>query len=241
MRPGRRIALWTAILTAVTLITAAVTASAYRAPVAHATIRLAAHVTPDPRTGLAGVKRAERPARLDATFTYRVRSGDSLSSISKKVYGHAKDWPVLYHANHIRWADEIAAGKKLTIIPLPRHIPRTPRELAPPAPRAPPASTHTTAAVSVPAAPAASVSVSGYSGFQACVIQRESGGNPQARNPYSTASGLYQFLLTTWDALGFGAAYPGGAATAPVSVQNAAFEKEYAESGTSAWGPYDGC
>ena len=239
MRPGRRIALWTAILTAVTLVTAAVTASAYRAPVAHATIRLAAHVTPDPRTGLAGVKRAERPARLDAAFTYRVRSGDSLSSISKKVYGHAKDWPVLYHANHIRWADQITAGKKLKVVPLPRHIPRAPRELAPPAPRAPPAaSTHTTAAVSAPAAPVASAPVQGGGGFESCVIQAESGGNPDAQNPTSTASGLFGFLSTTWTSV---TGLPGPARAYSVATQTAAFWKLYAEAGTSPWSAYDGC
>ena len=36
-------------------------------------------------------------------------------------------------------------------------------------------------------------------------------------------------------------AYPGGAQTAPVGVQRAAFAKLYAEAGTSPWAPYDGC
>ncbi len=92
-----------------------------------------------------------------------------------------------------------------------------------------------------PAAPAATYGSASYGGapgsFQACVIARESGGNPSAVNASSGAGGLYQFLQSTWTALGF----PGSPAGAPVSEQNAAFAKEYAQSGTSAWGPYDGC
>ena len=34
--------------------------------------------------------------------------------------------------------------------------------------------------------------------FLACVRERESGGNPRARNPRSSAAGLYQFLTATW-------------------------------------------
>lgn len=77
--------------------------------------------------------------------------------------------------------------------------------------------------------------------FMVCVISRESGGNPKAYNASSGAGGLFQFLLSTWDGLGFGKAYPKGAQTAPASVQYQAFYKAYAESGTSPWAPYDGC
>jgi len=48
-------------------------------------------------------------------------------------------------------------------------------------------------------------------------------------------------LPSTWAALGFAGSYPGGAQTAPVGVQEAAFSKLYAEAGTSPWAPYDGC
>jgi len=85
-------------------------------------------------------------------------------------------------------------------------------------------------------APAASTSAAPGS-FQACVIQAESGGNPTAVNPSSGAGGLYQFLPSTWQSLGFS----GLPQDASVSEQNAAFSKEYAESGTSAWASYDGC
>lgn len=34
--------------------------------------------------------------------------------------------------------------------------------------------------------------------FHDCVVQRESGGNPAARNPRSSAQGLFQFLDRSW-------------------------------------------
>jgi hypothetical protein len=92
-----------------------------------------------------------------------------------------------------------------------------------------------------PAAPVVSsapVTVSA-SGFEACVISRESGGDPTAYNSSSGASGLFGMLLSTWDSLGLG--YPGGAYTAPVSVQEQGFAILYARDGTAPWGPYDGC
>ena len=73
------------------------------------------------------------------------------------------------------------------------------------------------------------------------VIERESGGNPAAYNPTSGAGGLFQFLPSTWAALGYASSYPGGAQTAPASVQEAAFAAEYAQAGTAPWAPYDGC
>jgi hypothetical protein len=76
------------------------------------------------------------------------------------------------------------------------------------------------------------------SSFQACVIARESGGNPEAQNPDSTASGLYGFLDTTWTSV---TGLPGPARDYSVAQQNAAFEKLYAEAGTSPWAPSDGC
>jgi hypothetical protein len=97
-------------------------------------------------------------------------------------------------------------------------------------------------AAAQPAAPAtAAAQQASYSGapgsFQACVIARESGGNASAVNASSGAGGLYQFLPSTWASLG----YSGLPENAPVSVQNAAFAKEYAQSGGSAWSAYDGC
>lgn len=92
-------------------------------------------------------------------------------------------------------------------------------------------------------APSATVAMTtvSMSAFEACVISRESGGNPAAYNPVSGAGGLFQFLPSTWASLGFSLYYPGGAQTAPVSVQQQAFVKLYNESGTTPWAPYDGC
>jgi Transglycosylase-like domain len=75
--------------------------------------------------------------------------------------------------------------------------------------------------------------------FTQCVITRESGGDPTAYNPASGASGLFGFLLATWDSTGVG--YPGGASTAPPSIQYKAFGIEYARAGTAPWAEWDGC
>ena len=48
------------------------------------------------------------------------------------------------------------------------------------------------------------------------VLACESGGNPTADNPRSSASGLWQIISSTWD---YHAGYP-TAASAPVEVQN---------------------
>ena len=76
----------------------------------------------------------------------------------------------------------------------------------------------------------------GSSSFQACVIARESGGNPHAVNPYSGAGGLFQFLPSSWAALG----YSGLPQNAPVAEQYQAFARLYAQQGRQPWSS-DGC
>jgi LysM repeat protein len=182
-----------------------------------------------------------------------VKSGDTLSSISQRAYGSAADWPALWWINRgtVRDPNIIQAGQQLKVSGRPAVTPAIlraamaaiPEPVAVPAPEpvseAPAAST-ASAASTAPTA-SAPAQASGYSGapgsFQACVIQAESGGNASAVNPSSGAGGLYQFLPSTWQALGFS----GLPQNASVSEQNAAFAKEYAQSGSSAWGPYDGC
>lgn len=78
---------------------------------------------------------------------------------------------------------------------------------------------------------------SGSGSYQSCVIQRESGGNPRAVNPSSGAGGLYQFMPSTWRGLG----YSGSPQDASVATQDQAFQKLYAQAGTSPWTPSDGC
>lgn len=55
----------------------------------------------------------------------------------------------------------------------------------------------------------------GLSGIASCIAKYESGGNPRAQNPHSTASGLFQFVNGTWNHFGGYAR----AMYAPVSVQ----------------------
>lgn len=176
-----------------------------------------------------------------------VRAGDSLSSISQREFGKAADWPALWWANRhaVHNPSLIQAGQKLVVpgsheikpwlmkaalaaIPAPAPV-----QAAPVASSAP--------ADPAPAAPAEASSSASYSGapgsFQSCVIQAESGGDPAAVNASSGAGGLYGFLPSTWQALGFS----GLPENASVAEQNAAFAKEYAQSGTSAWSAYDGC
>lgn len=82
-----------------------------------------------------------------------------------------------------------------------------------------------------------SVPIASYSGFQACVIARESGGNSQVMN--STGHyGLYQFSLSTWEAYGGSASDFGNAS---VAEQNQVFANAMAKGGESNWSPYDGC
>lgn len=82
------------------------------------------------------------------------------------------------------------------------------------------------------------VSMAGLSSFEACVIQRESGGDPTAQNPVSTASGLFGFLDSTWTAV---TGLPGPARDYSVATQERAFAREYAIAGTAPWARYDGC
>ncbi len=81
------------------------------------------------------------------------------------------------------------------------------------------------------------VSTAGLSAYQACVITRESGGNPNIWNA-SGHWGLYQFSESTWIAAGGSAASFGHAS---VAEQNQMFASAYAQWGTQPWSPSDGC
>jgi hypothetical protein len=186
---------------------------------------------------------------------YTVAGGDTLSGIATThCSGHAADWTGIYSRNRAVIGGNpnlITPGQhlvlKCTDPPGLLQLAATPAQHAAttdgdgdhdgdttdtPAPVAqnPQAATPVAAA-----APASAGAPPGS--FQACVIQAESGGNASAVNASSGAGGLYGFLPSTWQALGF----PGLPENAPVSEQNAAFAKEYAQSGTAPWAPYDGC
>lgn len=72
------------------------------------------------------------------------------------------------------------------------------------------------------------------------VIACESGGNPAAQNPHSTASGLFQFLDTSWIAYG-GGRYAQRAKDATPEQQLEIANLAYAQSGLSPWAASRSC
>jgi resuscitation-promoting factor RpfC len=188
-------------------------------------------------------------AAHSARHDIMVQRGDSLSAISLHEYGTAAEWPALWWANRRQVPDPsmIVPGERL-IVPSGLRVSRWLARAAQAATAAPRharpasgASVGADAEVADTAAPAAvrrtAPSGAAPGSFRSCVIQRESSGNPRAVNPSSGAGGLYGFLPSTWHGLGFS----GLPENASVAEQNYAFAKEYAQSGTSAWAPYDGC
>ena len=171
---------------------------------------------------------------------YTVKAGDTLSSIARHEYGSAARWPALWWVNKgkVHNPEAIRVGQRLTLSSWhPRKAWLNRAALAAIPAAAPALPVAAPAAVTQPAA-TATVTYGGASGsYQACVIAAESGGNASAVNPSSGAGGLYQFLPSTWAALG----HSGLPQNASVAEQNQAFQQEYAQSGGSAWSPYDGC
>jgi resuscitation-promoting factor RpfC len=175
-----------------------------------------------------------------------VRPGNTLSSISQSVYRSGADWPALWWANRrtVRNPSSIRVGQRLLVPSAHTVQPWLARAAvaaipAPaPAPAAPAQAASTATYSATPAPVQAAATYSGASGsFQSCVIARESGGNAGAVNASSGAGGLYGFMPSTWQALG----YSGLPQNASVATQNAAFAKEYAQAGGSPWSAYDGC
>ncbi len=193
----------------------------------------------DVRTA-AAQERVAKPAASQSR-KYTVREGDTLSRIAQHYYSESAAWPVIYYANRhtIKSVNEISVGQKLTIPAKPSRIPAAPSTPAPVA--AAPVSTVTTTAPSAPAQVTSTAqpasTYSGGSGFQSCVISRESGGNSQVTNG-SGHYGLYQFSEGTWEAYGGSASTFGNAS---VSEQNQVFDNAIAQGGSSNWSAYDGC
>jgi len=183
-------------------------------------------------------------AAHQAPANYTVKPGDTLSSIARHEYGSAAAWPALWWVNRhkVHNPEVIMVGQRLTLSswhPRKAWLNRAALAAIPAAAPALPVSAPAAspAAVTQPAS-TATVTYGGASGgFQACVIARESGGNASAVNPSSGAGGLYQFLPSTWAALG----HSGLPQNASVAEQNQAFQQQYAQSGGSAWSAYDGC
>jgi LysM domain len=191
----------------------------------------------------------QKPAvQAEGPVFYRIQEGDTLSSIAA-THGLGSNWEGLWAANRsgIDNPDLIQPGWVIKI----ETAPVTPalqlvidRVLSPPAPQPAPVPVAASGSSgSAPAQPAGvqfsgTLTVAGFGGFEGCVIDHESSGNPDAQNPDSTASGLFGFLDTTWTAV---TGLPGPARDYSVATQEAAFSKEYAMDGTAPWRPYDGC
>jgi nucleoid-associated protein YgaU len=184
---------------------------------------------------------------------YVIRPGDTLSGIAQKLCGAAGDWADVWHANpQITDPDLIYAGYQLTVACSGGQGAGLPAAAASSGPSSDGASDGDDGSSLASASPSSSpssgssasssgggsyVNPASYSGFQACVISRESGGNSQVMN--STGHyGLYQFSAATWAAAG---GNPNDFGHASVAEQNQAFAQAYAAFGTSPWAPYDGC
>lgn len=72
------------------------------------------------------------------------------------------------------------------------------------------------------------------------IIACESGGNPTVQNPSSTASGLFQFLDTSWIAYG-GGKYARRAKYATPAQQYEIANRAYSQSGLTPWTASKGC
>jgi LysM repeat protein len=223
-----------ATATATATGTAGAAAAAGRVP--------AAYQRPDRARLLAARGARHKPAAA----SYTVRPGDSLSAIAGRVYHDPAAWPVLYWGNRhtVRWANLISAGQVLTVPARPRSIPAAPARLGPAPAYTPRHATATAQAAPAPqtaattAAPAANWSGTYPGGaFGACVVARESGGNPQVMNA-SGHYGLYQFAAATWAAYG---GNPADFGHASVAEQNQVFATALARGGQNNWAPYDGC
>ena len=186
---------------------------------------------------------AARAAAVLAARTYTVRPGDAMSLVAARRCGTARDWTGIYAASRARhWtarnANVLTAGQHLYLscAYLPSMLRYAP---APP----PPPVYHAAVAASVSSgtyhrsygAPAAVYH--GGSGYQACVIRTESGGNSQVMNS-SGHYGLYQFDYGTWVS---GGGSGGTFGHASVAEQNRVFAAVYAARGTQPWSPSDHC
>jgi LysM repeat protein len=177
------------------------------------------------------------------TVWYTVQSGDSLSAIASSYYGNASAWPVLYYANEhtLNDSETLYPGQRLRIPAKPSSIPAAPAQAASSSSSSSSSSSDASSSDASSSSSASTadtqVDASDYSGFQACVIAAESGGDSQVMNS-SGHYGLYQFSYSTW--VGYGGS-PSEFGDATVAEQNAVFATAMADGGEDNWAPYDGC
>lgn len=198
-------------------------------------VHLAATITPDGASLHTIAPTA--PAQVDVVV------GDTLSGLSAEHLGDPGRWTDLWNANRAVVGGNpnlIYPGQALT---LPTGHVDAPADVAlvAPTPRTPPVPAkpthHHVAAPSTTPPPSARVNLGNYGGFEACVIRRESSGNPQVMNA-SGHYGLFQFDFRTWVS---GGGSPSTFGHASVAEQEAVFARVYAARGTEPWSPSDHC
>lgn len=168
-----------------------------------------------------------------ALTTVLVQPGNTLSGISA---AHGVSWEAVAAANpQLKNPNLIYPGEKL-FVPSAKSAHGEQRSYQ--APATAPAATPAPVQQSHYSSPSSSyVPTSGDSGFQSCVIQRESGGDPAVMNS-SGHYGLYQFSASTWAEYG---GKPADFGNASVAEQNQVFSNAMAAGGASNWSAYDGC
>jgi LysM repeat protein len=227
--------------------------------VSHATPALAATTQPVQLTAQYTSDQLKIPlVKTDpsAPSTYTVRAGDTLWGISKTACGTPDDYPSLYGANANAIGsdpDVIVPGQKLVLDCAHAalmadvqpswwhgtheahvtHVIHVEGQADDGPSQGPVVQSYSQPEVQQ----SSNVNPGDYSGFQACVISRESGGNSQVMNS-SGHYGLYQFSESTWEAYGGSASDFGDAS---VAEQNQVFDNAMAAGGESNWSPYDGC
>jgi hypothetical protein len=220
----------------------AASASAGTTPAVHATTTaVVLHTTSD------------APAGGPQSVT--VDKGDTLTEIAQTDCPAVADWTGLYLGNKKTIGDNpdvIEPGEQLTLscyqgtVSLVthyshwhhlNHLNHMGRVTAPAPEQVHSTQESTPVQAAAEQQPNSTVNPGDYSGFQKCVITRESGGNANVMN--STGHyGLYQFSASTW--AGYGGD-PSDFGHASVQEQNRVFDNAMAQGGESNWSPYDGC
>lgn len=175
--------------------------------------------------------------RVTPASSYTVRTGDTLGTIAKRMYGSANSWPALWWINKhtVTNPNSIRTGQVLRLSSWHPVLAWLLQVAQRSVPHIVTASVSRSANVSYSTTTVSGPWPGGW--FGNCVVRRESGGNPQVMNA-SGHYGLYQFSLGTWIAYGGSPALFGHAS---VAYQERIFLNALSRGGESNWSPYDGC
>ena len=218
---------------------AAATTTATAGIIASASMSHAAVITPPPvhldGTATVSLQSPQElhevafPARSDA---HVVQGGETLWGIAVQECGKGADWTGIYMKNRKTIGSDynlIQKGQQLRLDCRTASLPVVTVSYVQPV--------HYRYHHRLAVRPAASGGYSVSSGFQACVIRAESGGNSQVMNS-SGHYGLYQFSASTWAGHG---GNPADFGRASAAEQTQVFWNTVHADGTSDWAPYDGC